>query len=93
MKFWLRNKTARTRGFQFKPMTSESILSMRMSTTEAPTGEYSHPASGIWTLTKLCTRHLGEGVVETFDTEIGQSEQVSVLHSYTNRSGVEALRR
>ncbi|SJL18461.1 uncharacterized protein ARMOST_22050 [Armillaria ostoyae] len=50
-----------------------SFLYMRMSTIKAPTGEYGHPASGMWTPTYLCTRRSGEGVVETFDTEIGQS--------------------
>ncbi|PBK81474.1 hypothetical protein ARMGADRAFT_1020237, partial [Armillaria gallica] len=42
------------------PMTS--LLYTRMSTTEAPTGEYCHPPSGIWTPTHLCTRRSGERV-------------------------------
>ncbi|PBK58415.1 hypothetical protein ARMSODRAFT_967748 [Armillaria solidipes] len=54
------------------------FLYMRMSTTEAPTGKYSHPASGMWTPTYLYTRRSGEGAVETFGMEIGQSVWMSV---------------
>ncbi|PBK94992.1 hypothetical protein ARMGADRAFT_1062499 [Armillaria gallica] len=48
--------------------------------TKAQTGDYSHPASGMWTPTYLCTPRSGEGVVETFDAKIGQTCQGLMHH-------------
>ncbi|PBK58404.1 hypothetical protein ARMSODRAFT_319808 [Armillaria solidipes] len=69
-------KTASTCGFQ----VSVRLLSLiRMSTTIT--------LFNFWTPTDLCTRRPGEGMVETFDTEIGQSVQRQQCQAFSGFSG------